>query len=124
MPKDVILHPITVVNKHKMPERASAHRIYIGRGSPLGNPYSHKEHTKANFVVPHREAAVAAYEALLIQTVEDPTQSGSAFTEALRDICRHALRGPVELVCFCKPQSCHGDVIKAFIEKAYAERNN
>ena len=34
------------------------------------------------------------------------------------------LSGDVNLVCFCKPKSCHGDIIKMIIENKIDELNN
>lgn len=75
--------------------------VYIGRGSLWGNPFSHKEGTKADFIVESREEAVAQYELLLWQRI----QSGVVTLEQLA-----SLQGK-RLVCFCKPAACHGDVL-------------
>lgn len=71
--------------------------VYIGRGSKWGNPFSHREGTKAAHVVDSREAAVAAYEEFILDRPD--------LLAAL-----HELRGK-RLGCFCKPAACHGDVL-------------
>lgn len=71
--------------------------IYIGRPSRWGNPFSHRRDTKAICIVASREEAVSAYENWI------KTQP-----ELLKDI--HKLKGKT-LGCWCKPASCHGDVL-------------
>lgn len=71
--------------------------IYIGRGSEWGNPFTHKENTKAKHVVGSREEAVAAYREW-IQTQP----------ELLAKL--HTLKGKT-LACYCKPAACHGDIL-------------
>ena len=70
--------------------------IYIGRPSKWGNPFSHKDGTKAEYVVSTRKEAVDRYGDYL------------RGTELINDL--HELEGKV-LGCWCKPKSCHGDVL-------------
>lgn len=75
---------------------------YIGRGSIWGNPYSHKEGTKADFIVGSREEAVNKYYDHLIA---DPY--------LIKELA--SLENKV-LGCWCKtPKNrnllCHGDVL-------------
>jgi hypothetical protein len=81
-----------VVNKRK--ER---YDFYIGRGSPFGNPFSHLSGTKATYQVGSREEAIEAYRRWI---VGEP--------EVMRLLPK--IRG-LTLGCFCKPKSCHGDVL-------------
>lgn len=71
--------------------------VYIGRPSRWGNPYSHLATSAAAFRVATREEAVSKYEAWLLQQPE--------LMAALPE-----LKGKV-LGCWCKPKSCHGDVL-------------
>ena len=71
--------------------------IYVGRPSKWGNPFSHKEGTLAQFKVSSREEAVKRYRSWLL------TQPH--LLEEMID-----LKGKV-LGCWCKPESCHGDVL-------------
>lgn len=67
-----------------------------------GNPYTHlKGKTKAEFVVGSREESIAAYEQYLRKRLlSEP--------ELIQELLK--LEGQV-LGCYCKPKSCHGDVI-------------
>ena len=72
--------------------------VYIGRPSKWGNPFTHlsDRKTKAEFIVGSREEAIQCYEEYLFS-------SG-----LIREI--EELRGQV-LGCWCRPKSCHGDVL-------------
>jgi len=72
--------------------------VYIGRGSKWGNPFSHKEGTLAQFRVSSRKEAIENYENWI--------KTQDHLMESL-----HELKGKI-LGCWCKPQSCHGDILK------------
>lgn len=80
-----------VHNKHH--KTAPKDAVYIGRGSIYGNPYVIGKHgTRAEVIDKYREH--------LEEYLDDPTTQ-----EALL-----ALDGK-DLVCFCAPLPCHGDVL-------------
>ncbi|QQS32989.1 MAG: DUF4326 domain-containing protein [Acidobacteriota bacterium] len=72
--------------------------VYIGRPSKWGNPFTHisDRKTRAEFIVGSREEAIKRYEDYLFS---------SGLIAHIEE-----LRGKV-LACWCKPQSCHGDVL-------------
>lgn len=73
--------------------------VYIGRPSKWGNPFSHlKDKTRAIYVVKSRQIAIEKYEEWIFQRPE------------LLDAIKAELKGKV-LGCWCKPASCHGDVL-------------
>lgn len=65
--------------------------VYIGRPSRWGNPFKIEEFDS-------REECIAAYREWLVRKPE------------LLEAIRRELRGK-DLVCWCKPLSCHGDVL-------------
>ncbi len=78
--------------------RKEKYTHYIGRGSIFGNPFRiGKDGT--------REEVIESYEKWIYQYVN----SGIQFVEVVDAI--HHLPEDAILGCFCKPQSCHGDVI-------------
>lgn len=80
--------------------------IYVGRPSKWGNPFSHlKKGTLAKYVVNTREESIAAYKKWI-------TEGEGQYL--LKDL--HELKGKV-LGCWCKPKSCHGDVLAELVEK-------
>lgn len=78
--------------------RKDPYDIYIGRGSKWGNPFSHKDGTLAKFRVGSRKEAIEKYEEWI--------KAQPHLMESL-----HELKDKT-LGCWCKPQSCHGDVLK------------
>jgi hypothetical protein len=100
---------ITVINKYQKPNSGE----YIGRGNPLGNPYSHMPETRAQFRVDNRDEAVALYEAWLNAQIRGHNW---AVINELNRLLNLAKEGDLELRCFCAPKRCHGDVIKKFLE--------
>lgn len=100
---------ITVINVYQQGKRGE----YIGRGSPLGNPYSHMPGTRAQFLVDNRDEAVAHYEAWLAVQIRD--KNWEVINE-LNRLLKIAKEGDLELRCYCAPKKCHGDVVKKFLE--------
>ena len=88
------------VNKYK-----ESYDVYIGRGSKWGNPFSHLANSAAKYKVANREEAVSKYHEWIL------TQP-----HLLADL--HELQGK-KLGCFCKPQSCHGDVLAMLADSLY-----
>ena len=82
----------TVVHCKKHP-----HDVYIGRPSKWGNPFSHKDGTKARYKVDSIEQAVEYYRQWISQQPDLLA-------------CVHELKDKV-LGCWCKPGLCHGDVL-------------
>lgn len=78
-----------VLNKYKdiIPPNAK----YIGRGSPYGNPFIIGKHGDRNMVCESYEASLKT-NPVLVEKI------------------KRELRG-YDLVCFCKPQRCHGDIL-------------
>lgn len=100
---------ITVVNKHH-----KATGEYIGRGSPLGNPWPINPE-----IGDTRTVVIARYKEWLDQKV---AESDPKVCKELNRLAHIALsQHPLRLVCFCKPQACHGDVIRAVLLKAIKE---
>lgn len=80
--------------------------IYIGRGSPWGNPYSHLAKSAAEFRVGTREEAVARYRDYALERL----QREPHWLDQLRD------QPERDLGCWCKPQACHGDILLELLE--------
>ena len=81
--------------------------FYIGRPSPLGNPFT--EGTREENIEGYRAHFKAALEA-------DPSLFIS-FRFALEAmLASYRQVGAVRLWCWCAPLACHGDVIKEWLE--------
>lgn len=85
--------------------------IFIGRPSPLGNPFPlHQEHD--------RDVICDLYERWLLSQIE---KKNPVVLAELARLAKHAkCSGYLVLGCFCAPKRCHGDVIKAVLTKQYA----
>jgi hypothetical protein len=107
----------TVVHKHEV-NNLDGRVVYIGRGSPWGNPYllpglvgGSKIRTMAGLivvktiVVADRETAIAMYRQLLWQELNTHHRE-----QLLHELAR--LDG-LKLACYCAPKPCHGDVLAA-----------
>jgi hypothetical protein len=86
----------TVHNKHH--QTAPPDAVYIGRPSVWGNPYSHRSDTLAEFRVKTTDEALTEYQYMMMRTPKLVTKA------------RRELKGK-DLVCFCKPGPCHGDIL-------------
>ena len=72
--------------------------VYIGRGSPFGNPFRiGKDGT--------RDEVIKKYREWFYKRLTDPWFSDKV----------HSLKGKV-LACWCKPDVCHGDIIVEYLE--------
>jgi hypothetical protein len=104
---------IKVILKREMDKYKNS--IYVGRGSVLGNPYTHHQdrETKAHFIVSSREESIELYKKYLIEKIE---QKDESICSELNRIYTIAKKEDVHLACYCKPKSCHADVIKEMVE--------
>ena len=85
-------HPL-VVHCKKAP-----YDILVDRTTIYGNPFSHKDGTRAKFKVATREEAILRYEQWLLSQ------------PALVALVRRELPGRV-LGCWCVPLACHAEVL-------------
>lgn len=96
---------ITVVNK-----RATSKGEYIGRPSPLGNPFKIKSAGGPY----ERGETIPLYERWLRDKIaaKDP-----AVCAEMNRLYKLAKRGDLQLVCWCAPLACHGDVVKKILDE-------
>lgn len=111
MQKNAVTAPGPVMIKNKHRDQPTPHDVYIGRGSPLGNPYPIEPKPGKS-----RKEVIAAYETWLDAQLKNGNQKVIA---ALNSIANDSLDGkPVNLVCFCAPCDCHGRIIKNLVDAA------
>jgi len=107
------LENLQVVNRHTYDGPRDHSYLYIGRGTPLGNNWSHVAGTTAQFKVESRLDAIAEYRRWLWTQIQ--SAKGPAF-EALQQIKDRATSGEkINLACSCHPKACHGDVVKSAV---------
>lgn len=81
---------------------------YIGRGSPLGNPFK----IVANGYT--RAQVISMYEEWLKNQI---LNGNKAIISEINRLLNIAANGDLILRCYCAPLPCHGDVIKKFLEE-------
>lgn len=92
--------------------KKSNYDIYIGRPSKWGNPFTHKKDSKtlAKYIVNNRKDAIDLYKEWIING------DGKYLLKDLNE-----LKGKI-LGCWCKPKSCHGDVLTELVLKYCNEK--
>lgn len=96
---------ILIVNKRN----GACDGEYIGRPSPLGNPFPIGD-------CGSREVVIEQYRKWLSIALAKPGRYPEANVEFYRLCEKHRRDGRLTLVCWCSPLPCHGDVIADFIE--------
>ena len=104
---------INVVNKKT--HEPTEYDYYIGRPSPLGNPYTHLKSSKVSkHLVATRDEAIESYESYFYDKIKSNDEE---FMNALDEIISiYKEYHQVNLVCWCYPKSCHGVYIKKWLE--------
>lgn len=106
---------INIVNKHSHVK--TEWDYYIGRGSKLGNPYTSKRNSKYPnvIIVNSKEEAIELYEKYLVEQLEDNEYDiYTAFAGMLLILHKY---NKINLVCYCSPQPCHGNIIKKYLKQ-------
>lgn len=75
--------------------------VYIGRPSKWGNDWSHLRNSRATKIVATREKAVLKFK----EWITGPSPEATKLRRDLPEIKGRTL------ICWCKPQACHGDVL-------------
>jgi hypothetical protein len=92
-------------------KKHGARGIYVGRPSPLGNPFLMQREAE-------RAQVIRDYEDWLAEQLLDPSSPASREMSRLAALAR---RQDLCLVCWCAPLPCHADVIKRTIEAIIRE---
>jgi hypothetical protein len=95
-----------VVNKYKV-NMLDPDIVYIGRGSPFGNPFKMLDKSDVE-----RDRVVKEYKLYLWKMIKSDPNIRDKLLE---------LDGK-RLACYCAPKACHGDVLVSAIE--WVKENN
>lgn len=88
---------------------------YVGRPSPLGNPFVLKHEGE-------RERVIGQYRDWLKTRLEARDEAVRAELNSLyRELVS---RGELELTCWCAPRRCHAEVIAEFLAEAASGRGH
>lgn len=115
--KESILKRLTVKNKYK--HEPTSNDQYIGRGSVFGNPFSHIASAFSDIILcASRNEAIESFREYFEDIMSGCGCKHKELHQKIREIIvKLKLGGEVNLVCFCKPASCHGDIIRDYILK-------
>lgn len=81
---------------------------YIGRGTPLGNPFVMK-----NYSDEERNRVCDEYEVWFNKQIEDNNPKVMKELDKIMEILKRD--DIIILGCFCAPKRCHGDTIKRYL---------
>lgn len=103
---------VLVINKNHFKNKPlPAGAIFIGRPSPFGNPFTHLKNTNAPCEVETRDEAVRRYAYWLAESAEAETAR-----QMVKELAQKVFMGEtIHLLCYCAPQSCHGNILKHHI---------
>lgn len=116
-------YSINILNKHKIDPKINeqVNSFYIGRGTPLGNPYTHLDlkTSKSIYFVKDRDTAIKNYKQYFLDKLKDPE-----FKRELKFLLDQIkLHKEINLICWCSPAKCHGSIIKSFLELMLEKEN-
>lgn len=101
---------IVILNNHIFPHNVST-SVYVGRGTPLGNPFIIGKHGD-------RDEVIRKYRRWLWEQIR-PENNVNGESEALTALkgllVIYKAHGELGLKCFCAPKPCHADIIKKAI---------
>lgn len=98
---------ITVIHKRNERHYPADRVVYVGRPSPLGNPFPMSN--KAD--VHERARVIEQFHGWLKGQLEAQTP---AVVAELQRIVQLAKTGPVYLMCWCAPEPCHAEIIAMY----------
>ena len=87
-------------------------QVYVGRPSPLGNPFViGKDGTRDEVIAKYRD-----WLEVNLHHRSDEDTAAAVYKEIHRLWHMCIANEGITLVCWCKPQDCHGDVIAEWIQ--------
>ena len=84
---------------------------YVGRGTPLGNPYIMKNESQ-------RESVIAHYRIWLKYKMT----GNNKVSQEMKRLAVINKQEDLNLVCWCSPKVCHADIIKEYLEIRFWSR--
>lgn len=107
---------IKLYNIHNEDHTSDKNNFYIGRGSILGNPFTHdgKRSSLAKLSFKTREEAIEAYKEYFKEMYSLDNEFKNEF-DKIYELYKNG--EDIYLQCFCSPQPCHGEVIINELQK-------
>lgn len=108
---------IQIVNIHDY----NGEYYYVGRGSPLGNPFSDKPSKFDVMKTGSRKESIEKYKEWIEERLLYNTPQRRAIEECVNILIS---RNKIVLGCFCKPKPCHAEVISEILMNKVLEIDN
>ena len=116
---------IIIINKHY--RRNLPNKFYIGRGSPLGNRYTHLSDIPNTIQVDSIDEAVECFDDDLMKDIKNRKRT---VCDYLNQIYTVALEWDIYLECYCmdeiqpskRDHNCHATVVRRVILDKYNQR--
>ena len=110
---------ITVVNKRTYRAMGAPWEVYIGRPSPLGNPFTSIKGraTLAEFQCDTRLESINRYAGWLQDQMFN--KNSEVLAELDRLFALLLEHDKLVLICWCAPLPCHGDVLKTHFQESW-----
>jgi len=106
---------VRIVNKKTNKQEG----FYIGRGSPVGNPFSFSKSKYETTYVGDRDTSIIEYEKYILEKMK----YNNSISNFINECCIELLsKNIIILICFCKPLPCHGDVLAEIILNTAIDR--
>jgi len=102
---------INIVNKKT--HKSTSFDYYIARPNIIGNPFSHKKSIYAEYYVENRDNAIDNYREWLKYQLSENNIDIITELKNIQDFYKK--NNNINLVCWCSPKRCHGEVIKDFL---------
>ena len=108
---------IKIVNIHDF----TGDYVYVGRGSPLGNPFFHKASKFEVVKVASRSEAIEEYRIWLVNRLLFDTPQSRAINDC---VIKLSSEKKIVLGCFCFPKQCHAEVIAEILKERVEKMNS
>lgn len=89
--------------------------VYVGRPSPLGNPFSPVATRIPTFRVRDRDEAIANYRAWLRERIQVGDVKVRKALEELKAL--YVQHQKLDLICWCHPKPCHASILREYLMK-------
>ena len=109
------MNPLIVT--HISHVRQTPRTFFIGRPSPLGNPFPIEYGCT-------REQAVDRFDTWLLEQILNHNARVIHELERIAVLVQDNTNEPVYLVCFCAPKACHGYVVRRVVLEAISNECN
>jgi hypothetical protein len=111
---------VTILNKRHYPEGLPNNAVYVGRPTPLGNPWSALRKGTPDELAASRKSVIDQYRTWLDLQWKSKNPRVVGELRRLANILETT--GELDLACWCSPKPCHADVIAKAVQIIVADK--